>query len=126
MIFAQKLLAPGPGTHRRATFQWHPIQSALRSSLFLMPPPLVKVLFFHPFEGAGDTHKASAASGGLPEAIRIGLKKEATSYSWLLFLKMDTAHSNRRRQNPARIKMSSHRFRSPPPADKDWRKASTE
>jgi hypothetical protein len=44
MIFAQKLLAPGPGTLLRATFRWHPIQSAWSGSLFFIPSPLVEVM----------------------------------------------------------------------------------
>jgi len=44
MIFAQKLLAPGPGTQLRATFRWRPIKSALISSLFLKPPALAEVM----------------------------------------------------------------------------------
>ena len=50
MIFAQKVLAPGPGTRPKSTFRWSPLQSArgrvsstLSGSLFFMPPALPEV-----------------------------------------------------------------------------------
>ena len=48
MIFAQKLLAPGPGTKPRATFRWRPFQSALSGSLFFKPPALPEVMTSFP------------------------------------------------------------------------------
>jgi hypothetical protein len=44
MIFAQKLLAPGPGTKSRATFRWRPFQSVFSGSLFFIPPALPEVM----------------------------------------------------------------------------------
>jgi hypothetical protein len=44
MIFAQKLLAPEPGTRPKSTFRWSPIQSALSGSLFFKPPALPEVM----------------------------------------------------------------------------------
>ena len=38
MIFAQKVLAPGPGNQSKSTFRWSPFQSALSGSLLFMPP----------------------------------------------------------------------------------------
>jgi hypothetical protein len=61
MVFAQKLLAPGPGTKSRATFRWRPFQSArgrvsstLSGSLFFIPPALT------------GSHDSSEDSGGSP------------------------------------------------------------
>jgi hypothetical protein len=44
MLFAQKLLAPGPDTRSKATSWWHPFQSALSASLFLIPPALPEIM----------------------------------------------------------------------------------
>jgi hypothetical protein len=46
MIFAQKVLAPGPGTKSKATFRWRPLQSALSGSLFFTPPALPEVMIW--------------------------------------------------------------------------------
>ena len=43
MIFAQKVLTPGPGTGPKATFQPRPSQSALSGSLFSKPPALPEI-----------------------------------------------------------------------------------
>ena len=37
MIFAQKVLAPGPGTRSMATFRWCPFQSAFRNLQCAIP-----------------------------------------------------------------------------------------
>jgi hypothetical protein len=47
MIFAQKVLTPGPGICPKATFRWRPFQSALSGSLFFIPPDLPKVMIFY-------------------------------------------------------------------------------
>jgi len=44
MIFAQKILAPGPGTRLKATFQRRPFQPPLSGSLFLIPPALPEIM----------------------------------------------------------------------------------
>jgi hypothetical protein len=44
MIFADKVLAPGPGTRSKATFRWCPFQSVLSRSLFFIPPALPEVM----------------------------------------------------------------------------------
>jgi hypothetical protein len=49
MIFAQKVLAPGPGTQPRVTFRWRPFQSALSGSLFFKPPALPEAVTLLPF-----------------------------------------------------------------------------
>jgi hypothetical protein len=49
MIFAQKLLVPGPGTKPRAAFRWRPFQSALSGSRFFKPPALPEVVTFYEF-----------------------------------------------------------------------------
>ena len=43
MIFAQEVLAPGPGNQSKSTFRWSPFQSALSGSLLFMPPALPEV-----------------------------------------------------------------------------------
>ena len=44
MVFAQKVLAPGPGTRPKATFRKCPFQSAMGGSLFFLPPALREVM----------------------------------------------------------------------------------
>jgi hypothetical protein len=44
MIFAQKVLAHGPGTQSKAAFRWRPFQSALSGSWFFKPPALPEVM----------------------------------------------------------------------------------
>jgi hypothetical protein len=44
MVFAQKVLAPGPGIRPKATCRWCPFQSTLSGSLFFIPPALPEVM----------------------------------------------------------------------------------
>ena len=44
MVFAQKVLALGPGICPKATFGWRLFQSALSGSLFFIPPALPEVM----------------------------------------------------------------------------------
>jgi hypothetical protein len=43
MVFAQKVLASGPGIRAKATFRERPFQAALSGSLFFMPPALPEI-----------------------------------------------------------------------------------
>jgi hypothetical protein len=73
MIFAQKLLAPGPGTKLKATVRWRPFQSALSGSLFFIPPPLVEVMigefWLIPIRGK-EALNPGFDSGGHPKSCR--------------------------------------------------------